>query len=315
MNQKIRTQGITAALSSALLLGIIPIFGKQALLSGFSPLSVVALRTGIAVLLLLILMLFKRQYFYIYPVGLMGSFLAGFCNGIGSIFYYTALTRISASIGHLLYSLYPLFLAFWLLLDRHTISRLTLFRLILTLPGVVLLLSTGKEHVDLIGAGMMLASAIFYALHLIINQRILYEAPPPTVTFYTLVSMACTVILAFIIFDRHLPALAQTNYLPILGMGIITFLSRITLFMGVKQLGGLQTALLGLSELLVTVVLANIMLGESLSILQWIGAAVIGASLVLVGFDKYTPEKRYSTGWLAWLNPPKIPTTQLPWQK
>lgn len=309
-----RINGISAALGSALFLGVVPIFGKQAILAGFSPIAVVALRTGIAAGLLLILMsVFQRKYFYIYPVGLVGCILAGFVNGVGSIFYYSALSRIDASIGHLLYSFYPLFVALWLLLDRYPINRLTIFRLILSVPGMFLLISTGRTMVDLVGAGFMLLSAVLYALHVIINQRVLYEVPAPTVTFYTLISMTVTVLIAFLLFHPTLPA-PGVSWWPIWGMAIITFLSRLTLFLGIKHLGGLQTALLGLSELLITVLLAQIWLGESLSPLQWVGSVFVCASLVLVGFDRFSPEKRRGTGILAWLNPPKIPTSDVPWQ-
>lgn len=314
MERKNRSQGINAALSSAILLGLLPIFGKQALLSGFSPLAVVAVRTTLAVSLLAVFIVFQRLYLYIYPVGLIGCFLAGFINGIGSIFYYVALARLEASIGHLLYSFYPLFVAFWLLLDRQTISLLTMFRLILALPGAYLLLNSGSGALDWTGALFMLISAAFYALHLIINQRILYEAPPPTVTFYTLLGMAITVLSGYLLFDRQLPD-GNPSWLPLIGMGTITFLARLTLFMGVKKLGGLQTALLGLGELIVTVVLARLWLGETLNLYQWLGAFFIGASLFLVGFEKPATEKRHQTGWLAWLNPPRMPSTHLPWQK
>ncbi len=313
MEIRTRSQGISAALTSALLMGLLPILGKQALLMGFSPLAVVMIRSSLAVLLLFAFMLFQRKYFYIYPVGLIGCGLAGFVNGLGSICYYIALDRLGASIGHLLYSFYPLFVAGWLLLDRHSINRLTLFRLILAVPGVYLLLQTGQNTVDLVGAGFMLASAIFYALHLIINQRVLYEVPAPTVTFYTLLSMGLTVMVAYLLFDRGLPA-ADVPLWPLAGMALVTFISRLALFLGVKKLGGLQTAMLGLAELLVTIILAQIWLKEILSLPQWIGALFVGASLILVGFDKYTPEKRRRAGWLAWLNPPGISTTDLPWQ-
>lgn len=310
---RIRSQGIGAALTSALLLGLIPVLGKQALLSGYSPLAVVTIRSGLAALLLFVFMLFQRKFFYIYPVGLIGCALAGFINGAGSILYYIALDRIGAGVGQLLYSFYPLFVAGWLLLDRHAISRLTLFRLALALPGVYLLIQAGHARVDLIGVACMLGSAILYALHLIVNQRVLYEVPAPTVTFYTLLSMSVTVLGAYLIFDRQISPSSAPPW-PLLGMALVTFLSRLTLFLGVKKLGGMQTALLGLGELLVTILLAQVWLGETLSTLQWVGALFVGSSLFLVGLEKYTPEKRHQTGWLAWLNPPKIPTTELPWQ-
>lgn len=309
-----KNKGLRAALASAVFLGFAPIFGKQAILLGFSPLTVVALRTGIAVLLLLILMvIFQRPYFYIYPVGLLGCLLAGFINGIGSILYYAGLSRVDASVGQLIYSFYPLFFAFWLFIDRQPIHRVTLFRLALGLPGVFLLVSGSHNPVDLIGAGMMAVSAVFYALHLLINQRVLYDVPAPTVTFYTILSMSVTVIIAFLFFDRTIPA-AQSNFTPIFLLAAITFLSRITLFMGVKHLGGMQTAIMGLAELLVTVLTAHFLLGEVLTLYQWIGAIFLCASLLLVGFDRYPPEKRRSKGWLSWLNSPQVQPTDVPWE-
>jgi drug/metabolite transporter (DMT)-like permease len=306
MNALGRTKGIQAAVTSAFFLGLAPIFGKQAILLGFTPLAVVAMRTCIAVALLLAIMaLFQRPFFYIYPVGLVGCLLAGFVNGVGSILYYTGLSYLDASIGQLIYSFYPLFFALWLLVDRQPIQRVTIFRLALAIPGVFLLVSSGAKPVNLIGALMMAGSAVLYALHLIINQRILYEVPAPTVTLYTLLAMATTVLVAYLLFDHTLPKV-PTSFMPVLALAGITFFSRITLFLGVKHLGGMQTALLGLAELLVTVVTANLLLGETMSPMQWVGAVLLGASLVLVGFDRYTPEKRRTTGLFSWLNSPQI---------
>jgi len=309
-----RSKGIQAAVASAIFMGMVPIFGKKAMLFGFSPFAVITFRTGIAFFLLLILMLiFQRRYFYIYFVGLIGCLLAGFVNGLGSILYYTALNRLDASIGQFLYSFYPLFLAFWLLIDRQTINKLTIFRLVLSIPGLYLLICTGFKAVDILGACLMLGSALLYALHLLINQRVLYEVPAPTVTFYTLLAMFATVIPSYLIFDTK-QMISVNFWWPVLAMAVMTFLSRITLFTGVKHLGGLQTAILGLGELIVTIVLAQTWLGERLSGLQWLGAILLATNLLLVGFDKFTPEKRMTSGLLSWLNPPKIPSSDIPWQ-
>jgi len=307
------TKGVSAALSSAVFLGLVPIFGKLAMGFQFSPFAVIAIRTTAAALLMLLLMATRmRSYFYIYPVGLIGCLLAGLINGLGSILYYSALNRLDAGIGHILYSFYPLFVALWLILDRQSITRLTGFRLALTVPAVILLIIPSQKSVDLVGAMMMIGAAILYALHMLINQRILYEVPAQTVTLYTLLSMAVTVDLAFLVSGSGFPALSA-HWWPVLAMALITFFSRLTLFMGIKHLGGLQTALLGLADLFVTVILAQAWLGERFSTLQWIGAVLLMISLFLVSFDKITPQKRNTTGWLAWLNPPKISPTDIHW--
>lgn len=314
MDNKKRSRGIQAAVASAIFLGASPILGKEAFLQGFSPYMVVVLRTGLAVLLLVTIMaIFNRQYFYIYPVGLAGCILAGFFNGLGSIFYYIGLSRIDASIGQLIYAFYPIFVAVWMLLDRQSVNRVTLLRLGVALPGIYFLLSAGSEPLDFTGAVFMLISAILYSLHLIINQRILYEVPAQTVTLYTLLSMAVTVVVAYLLLDRQLPT-PQMNFTPILLLAFITFFSRVTLFMGVKHLGSIQTAILGLGELLVTVALAHWWLGETLSASQWIGALFLIVSLFLVIFDRQQPAKRYSSGLLSWLNPPTMDVNDLNWR-
>lgn len=313
MGAELRKKGIYAALTSAACLGIVPIFGKVALISGFSSFAVISIRTTVAALLMLILIAVRmRSFFYIYPFGLIGCLLAGLLNGLGSILYYTGLNRLDAGIGHMLYSSYPIFVAAWLLLDRQSISRLTIFRLVMTVPAVLLLIIPSGSSVDLVGALMMIGSAILYALHVLINQRILYEAPAPTVTLYTLLAMAATVNIAFIITGMNFPA-PETPWWPVLAMALITFASRLMLFTGIKHLGGMQTALLGLAELIVTVALAQVWLGEHMTLSQWIGALLLMISLVLVGLEKAAPPKRGATGMLAWLNPPALPTTDFPW--
>jgi drug/metabolite transporter (DMT)-like permease len=315
-------KGISAALASAFFLGMTPIFGKQAILLGMTPMAVVATRTILATLLLLaVVAFFYRPYLFIYPAGLLGCLLAGAINGIGSLFYYSALGRINANLGHLLYSLYPLFLVMWLSLDRQPPGRLTLFRLALALPAIFLLTQAESGKIDLIGVAQMLIASALYALHLPINQRVLYDMPPPTVTLYTLIAMSVVVVPAFMISGstvfqganlpsglREAPQRLGQVLLPVLALALVTFFSRLSLFTGIKHLGGMQTALLGLSELLVALTLAYLWLGERFTSEQWIGAALLCASLALVAFERPPPKKLSTGGFLSWLGPAGLTT-------
>lgn len=322
---KENSKGIYAALASAFFLGMAPVFGRQAIVLGMNPLAVVAIRTVLAALLLLVLMLiFYRSYLFIYPAGLLGCLLAGWINGIGSLFYYSALGRIDAGLGQLLYSLYPLFLMLWLVLDKQPPSRLTILRILLALPAILLLIQVDGDQVDLIGVGQMLIGSALYALHLPINQRVLYDMPAPTVTVFTLLAMSAVVVPTYLFSGAFATQIvptggeiAQTAELfdqikifatPIMALTAVTFFSRLTLFLGVKHLGGMQTALLGLSELLVTLVFAHILLGERFTTLQWVGAVLLVISLSLVGLEKTPPRKTSHGGFLSWLRPTGVPT-------
>lgn len=306
--QKARAKGINAALVSAFFLGLAPVFGKAAMGAGkFSPLSVVALRTGMAaLLLLLIMMIFKRQYLYIYPAGLIGCALAGAVNGIGSIFYYVGLSKLNASVAQMLYALYPFFVAFWLQLDKQSPSRLTIFRIVIAGMSAFLLTRGDAAHIDLMGVFFMLIAAALYALHLPINQRVLYDVPAPTVTVYTLIAMSAIVIPSYFIFDRSWPA-SDAPWSPVLALTAVTFFSRLMLFLGVKHIGGMQTALLGLGELLVAILFSHLFLHESLTALQWFGTLGLGISLLLVWFEKPVESPLHTHGLLGWIQPPDFP--------
>jgi drug/metabolite transporter (DMT)-like permease len=311
MQKQGKTIGIIAAASSAILLGLTPILGKISIQLGFSPLFIVTFRSILAtVLVFLFLIIFNRSFLRIYSLGLIGCILAGAVNGLGSILFYSALSLLDASIGQLLYSFYPLMVAFWLLLDRQTLTRLTIVRLSISIFGAVLLIGASSKGVSIQGAVMMLGAAALYGLHLIINQKVLYEAPTPTVTFYTLLSMAVTVSIFYLVFDRKIPP-STANMQPLIILGVITALSRVLLFLGVKKIGGMETALLGLGELLVTVLAAQIFLGETLTGIQWIGAGLLLLSLILVGFDRLPPQKRRLKGLLSWLTPTEVKPTDL----
>jgi drug/metabolite transporter (DMT)-like permease len=306
--QKGRTTGINAALVSAFFLGLAPVFGKAAMgVDKFSPLAVVALRTGMAaLLLLLIMMLIRRQFLYIYPAGLLGCLIAGSVNGIGSIFYYVGLSKLNASIAQMLYALYPFFVAFWLQLDKQSPSRLTVFRIVIACFSAFLLTQASAGDIDLWGVFYMLLAAALYALHLPINQRVLYDVPAPTVTVYTLIAMSFIVVPAYLFFDRSWPV-GPVPWLPVLGLTVVTFFSRLLLFLGVKHIGGMQTALLGLGELLVAIVFSHLWLGESLTPLQWFGTAGLGVSLLLVWFERPATNPVHTHGLLSWLQPPDFP--------
>jgi drug/metabolite transporter (DMT)-like permease len=306
----VKNKGIPLALGSAFLLGLTPIFGKLAIQHGMDAIAVVAMRTlGASILLAFILAVFQRSYFYIFPLGLAGCLLAGTLNGIGSLFFYAGLARIDASLGQLLYTLYPVWVAILLYFDGQQLSKITLLRLALSIPGVFLITQAGTGFANWQGVIFMLIASLFYALHIPINQRVLFEVPTPTVTLYTLFAMTVIVVPAWLLIPPHTLAIPIGSLWPVIGLTLATFLARLLLFAGVKTIGGVQTSIFGLAELLVTVILAVGILGERLSFQQWIGAIILTVTLLLAGFDREPPPTRRRRGWLYWLRPP-LPSSE-----
>lgn len=281
-----KRNGIRAALLSALVLGTAPILGKVAYTAGMNPYSLTAVRTLVAAGVLWLFYLStpkNRKFIYIYPAGLLISAAAGALNGVSSLLYYNGLTMIDAGVGQMLYSLYPLFVVIIRRLDGQRVSNWTKVRLVMALTAVVLIVTPRGGNVDLLGAALMLGAGMMYAAHLAVSQRVLYEMPAQTVALYVLTSMTIVVCTAYVI---HGPStIPMAGLPPTMMLAGITVASRLLMFMGVKQLGSIQTALLGVTEILVTLVLSIVILNEQMAARQWIGAAILISSLMLIIFE------------------------------
>ena len=128
-----------------------------------------------------------------------------------------------------------------------------------------------------------------YALHVMLSQRVMYEMPAPTMTLYALTWMGATVLIARLVagysFDLHWLPVSPDGWWFIIGLTVVTGLSRITLFAGVRNMGGLQTILLNMAEMGVTLIVAFLWLGERMSPLQWVGVLILLSSVVLSHWD------------------------------
>jgi drug/metabolite transporter (DMT)-like permease len=272
-------------------LGLAPFFAKIAYLEGAEAYTVIAMRMLLAAgVLWFAYLLFARRFIYSWWLGISISALAGIINGLGSICYYQGLTRIDASLASILNITYLVFVTALLRLLGQAVSRLTLFRLILAFVSVYLLTLSRSVSVDPVGVALLLIGALAYAVQLVIGQRVLYDIPSPTMTLYSMSAMALVVTVAWLFNGGpELTSLNRNGWYALLAFAGVTALSRLALFQGVKKLGSVQTATLGVSEVLVTVLFSMFFLGETLGIHQWFGAALMTLSVALLIAEKDVP--------------------------
>ncbi len=280
-----RVSGVAITLLATLCFGWAPIFGKLAYRAHVPPLTLAATRTVIAAGVLWgFYFIFWRRYIRIDWHNFTAAFSMGTVNGIGSLFYYTGLERVDASLGQLLYALYPIWVFILLSAAGHRISRLAVLRLGLTLLGVYLLTYAGGVSIDWLGVMLMITGGAGYAWMLVLGQWATADVDSRTVTLYTLTAMALTVTIARLVSGQPWPPISSEGWTAILLLGLIpTALARLLVFAGLRLLGGVQTSLLGVAELLVTLVMAFVILGERLTPLQWLGGGILVLSVVLIG--------------------------------
>jgi drug/metabolite transporter (DMT)-like permease len=276
--------GVLTALLTPAFLGVAPIFGKMAINAGADPFSVAAIRTAIAVMVLwAVYLLFFRRFIYIYPAGLMGCVVIGAVNGIGSLFYYGGLGLLDASLAQLLNGMYLVFAVLLVRLSGEKLDSRTFIRIALTLLALLILTGAGDKPVNWLGVGLMLGNALMFAGTILLSRYVLYEMPAPTVTLYVLTTMGVIVGMVWLATSaQHADTILQVAITPIFILGITTALSRLAMFASVKFLGGLQTAILAITEIGVALALAFLLLGERLTSGQLVGVGLLVGSILLV---------------------------------
>lgn len=294
MSRNSSDYGFIAALITPILMGIAPIFGKLAIHAGVDPYTLAAIRTCMAALLLwMIYLAFFRQYIYIFPAGLLGTIVVGAVNGFGSLLYYNGLLLLdNASLAQLLNMLYVIFTVLLVRIYGQRISLLNLIRVVLAMVAVYLL-TVGSPYITSVhtfGILLMIGGAFMYALHVVLSQRVMFEMPAPTMALYALTWMGVTVLVARLIYGAFSPHTWQPTYsdgwIYIAGLTAVTALSRVTLFSGVRNIGSLQTILLNVAELGVTLLVAFFWLGEQMTPIQWVGVIIMLSSVVLSRWDR-----------------------------
>jgi len=282
--QRINAQAVATVFATPVLLGMAPIFGKLAINTGADPFSVAALRTIMAVAILwgAYLLLF-RKYIFIYPAGLMGCIVIGAINGIGSLFYYGGLGILDASLAQLINGMYLVFAVMLARIGGQKADVRTLMRVGAAILALAMITGLGTGIIDWTGVGFMLANALMFAGTVTLSQYVLYEMPAPTATLYILSTMAVVVTVVWLAVGQPMtPEVVQNAMPPIILLGLSTALSRLAMFAGVKFMGGMQTAVLAITEIAVAVTLAMIFLGDTLTPMQWVGVAILGLTLLLV---------------------------------
>jgi drug/metabolite transporter (DMT)-like permease len=276
-------RGARNALLASFFLGWAPILGKLAYEAGAIPFTVAAVRTLVAVgLLWLFYLLFWRSYISVAWRDLLGCVAAGAIHGVGSLLYYTGLQRLDASLASFLGTLYPLWVVVFLTASGESLRWMTLVRLALAIGGIYLLTGAGSGEPDWLGAVLMVASAAANGWYMVMSQWILADVPSQTGTLYILTAMGAVVGMARVFHGNPIEPIVSVGWIAILVLGVTTALSRMLMFAGLERLGGTEVALIGLLELVVSLGLAFILLGERLTLLQWVGGIIL-LSGVLIG--------------------------------
>jgi DME family drug/metabolite transporter len=277
--------GIIEITLGSLGFGFLGIFGKWAFASGLGVGELLTYRFIIAARVLWVgLLIFSRDKIVL-PIGqiLISACLGIFGYAVFATLYFTAVKGMSVGLAALLLYTYP----FWVSLLGHfflkePMSRTQWLYLLGAFIGVSCLL-WGQFHVSNSAALIAgLGSAMTYAAYILFSARYQRNVKPISSSLYVITFGA----IALAVF--HKPNLQMWNVLSadqwqiVLGIATIATILPMTLILaGLQKLKSSQAALISMLEPVTAAVAAGILLHETMSALQLIGATLVITFLVL----------------------------------
>jgi drug/metabolite transporter (DMT)-like permease len=211
--------------------------------------------------------------------------LLGVAYAVEAAAYFAALKRIDAALASLLLYLYPGMVAVaavWLGLERLTPRRLG--ALGLTSTGAVLALAgAGTGTVDPLGAGLAVLAALLYTGYILLSDRAVTQVDPMTVTALVATGAAGSFVAAGLASGVLDLGLTRAGWTTVVALAVFSTVLPIAAFLaGMRLVGPATAAILSTSELVITLSLALVVLGEELAPVQLAGAALVLAGLVLL---------------------------------
>lgn len=307
--------GLTLALISAFAFGCSGPFARSLMDAGWSPTAAVLARLGSGAFVMAVFATIVKPDWcreavrHAKTVALYGVIpIAG-----AQLCYYNAVAHLSVGVALLLEYTAPILVVAWVwAITRRTPSKLTLTGVVLAVAGMTLVLDAfSGAHVEMVGVAWGLGAAVCAACYFVMSAKVndgngdngnggetaADEAQLHPISLaagglivgavvVTLLGLADVMPMTFTRDDAVIAGFTTSWVVPVIALGVIATAIAYTLgIMGIARLRPRFASLVGLSEVMFTVLAAWMLVGEAITATQAVGGVVVllGLALARVG--------------------------------
>ena len=274
-------------------------FFNGVVLKELPPLTVVLLRVALAAMILLPVLRVCQIRF---PVGLSGwkpFFAIALLNNVLPFsLIVMGQTSIPSGLASILNATTPLFTV--LVMAAAGDEKLHARRVVGVVTGLIGVIilhgqdvhgqdrhgqDPGFQSGEGVGILLCLAAAFSYGLSALYARRKLSNSPPLATATFQLLASALMMTIVAAVFERpwQLPMPGMTTWLAMIGLAALsTALAYIVFFQVLRRSGSTNVMLVTLLIPVTAILLGYLVLGESISLREIIGALVIGSALLLM---------------------------------
>lgn len=275
--------GYPAGIITGITYGLNPLFAMPLMKNGAATESILFFRYAFAVLLLGLFLLLRKQSFRVSGKQIGVLFILGLLYTSSSIFLFDAYEYIASGLATTLVFLYPVLVAIIMVFLKVVPSWPVWLAIAATFGGVLIMTqSDGSQTINSIGVLLSIASALVYALFIVIINRskAIASISNSLLTFYALMVGAIVFIGKILSSDTAITAGITTgaDWLNLVGLALLpTIVSTATLAIASRNIGATKASVLGVFEPITAIIVGTLMFGEPLTT-----NIIVGISIAMV---------------------------------
>ena len=276
---------------SAACFGAMGVFGKLAYEAGVTPDALLLLRFTLAAALLAVAVVLRRRPAPARTAGpgwrpaVTALLLGALGYATPATLYFTALTRIDASLASLILYTYPVFVtlgAAALGRDRLTPARCAALA-VASCGTLLVLLGAGGLHGDGLAVALAFGAALSFTVYVLVADTAVHRLPPLVLSTWVMTGAALAVALRTLATGGVDLGFAPAGWFWIACMAVVsTVVGMFAFFGGLRRTGPATAAILSTFEPVVTAALAALTLGEFLTPVQLTGGLLVLASAAVL---------------------------------
>jgi drug/metabolite transporter (DMT)-like permease len=277
------TRGILLIAISSLVIAFVPSFAKLAYEGGATPQAVVAARYPVSFVVLIAIALITGTRIWPIRSTLRQSLLAGAFALIVGFGFMGSVAYIDVSLAILIFYLHPVFIGIYgHIAGSHRFNRVKMAGALIAIFGLALALAVDFDRLDPVGLGLAFMGAVGATVMILVNSRTTVEIGVIRANLQmTVFAGILTALVIPVVGNFQLPQ-TGLGWFSLVGAAAGITVGFLLFFAAVPALGATRATLISILEPVFSVLVALILIGETLTPVQWIGVALVVGGLFAI---------------------------------